>query len=268
MPNLTSFRHARAQSSRFSAGGLIAGVLIAQLAGAFPNAESNPLSHDAPPQRIDLHEFPSPHKMTNALGVLASLEFRDRITGREVVFRVTSAGAELWTDGEQRLAPTPVGDGTVRPFSNLSAGDINQDGSMDYILMQTYGGVGWAAGGARLTVFLSEGTDFAAHSFEAHFVSPENYVWLNGRPCLIHTSIGEAVMPALPCVEYYHVHNILAFDGATIRVDNTLASGFPKLVGSQMICEAAPFSSKTVLDRMTPEEREALIRRARESIFE
>ena len=121
-----------------------------------------------------------------------------------------------------------------------------------------------------LTFFLSTGNTYGFASVLSHYPRNENFVVLGGKPCLIHTSIGEVGSPDGKYLEYYYVHNILVIDGTSLRLDNFLHPGFPMIQSSHVNIDGgggSPEKAKSVLDGMTEEQKEELRQEATRAIF-
>jgi hypothetical protein len=249
-------------------GAFLVGVLTAISAVAFPNEECTPFPANARPQQIKIHDFPSPKSEREPVTENLTLTFQDTAEGHEIVLRMGMDEMDLIIDGQSVIADKSGGSGGS-PFFSLSAGDLNQDGILDFILDHWQGGNGWVAGGEMLTFFLSTGNTYGFASVLSHYPRNENFVMLGGKPCLIHTSIGEAGSPDGKCLEYYYVHNILVFDGTSLYLANSLHTGFPMLISSHMNCDTAGDAQRiqTVLDTMTAAQKDELIQEAMRGIF-
>ena len=234
---------------------------------AFPGEEFNPFPPDARPEQIAVHEIPRTIER-NQEGEFERLVFQGSVDGHEITMWMSEDESDLMVDGESKF-PDKSGGCGGSPFFSLYAGDLNQDGILDFLLNHWQGGNGWAAGGATLTFILSAGETHQTASVLAHYVWEENFVMLDGKPCFIHTSTGIAGNTELQAREHYYVHNIMVIDGAKLRVDNSLYPGFPMLQSAYVMSdrEGLTEESRTVLDGMAEEHKEELRQTALKEIF-
>lgn len=205
---------------------------------AFPNNDLNLFPADARPVPIAVHEFPAGiREMEDEATGVESMVFRDRVDGQNVVLRLRNTGAEMLSaelqiDGVVRASRLP-GTTAGRWFIGVESADLNMDGIMDFMITQWNGGCGRAAGGQQIAFLLSVGEGYRSAMIATAYAHPENYVTLDGKPCFIYTA-DEGLAGCRDGFGHdFYVHNILAFAGGEVRLDNALHPGFPVIQWDQ-----------------------------------
>ena len=249
-------------------------------AQAFPNNDLNPFPADVRPVPVSVHEFPAGiREMEDEATGVESMVFRDQVDGQDVVLRLRNTGAEMLSaelqiDGVIRSSRLP-GTTAGRWFIGVDSADLNSDGTMDFMINQWNGGCGRAAGGQQIAFLLSLGEGYRSTMIATAYAQPENYVTLDGKPCFIHTA-DEGLAGCRDGFGHdFYVHNILAFAGGEVRLDNFRHPGFPLIQWDQNAIDhnndprsfdwKEPFGSETAL--LSDEQKRQLLSAVQAEIF-
>ena len=113
-------------------------------------------------------------------------------------------------------------------------GDLNRDGTMDYVLEVWSGGNGTAAEVCDLAFVLSSGREFHLTTVNSMSPSIDDFIDLNedGRCQFLHTAFvyGYPIRGKDGQVHNYWVYNILEVAGGSLRLVNSIRPGFPKWI--------------------------------------
>ena len=209
--------------------------IVLMLAGnAFAyNEDHRPFGPEAWP-RIPLVEMPLAKDTGEPGGKPARFAFesaRDPQARLDVVLDGRDCRVGLSIGGREILSKAPFSDfaefgGQIK----ASAADLNQDGIADYVVSHWLGGCGLASGYYDLAFLLSTGETYKPTAISALWPDPGDYLLINGKPSLLHTTFHEVEKCTDGKSHNFWVYNILAIDGGEIKVANERLPGFPKTV--------------------------------------
>lgn len=144
-------------------------------------------------------------------------------------------------------------------YGSAYQADLNQDGLPDYVLEYATGGCGLNAGLSWIVFLLSAGREYTLTLTTSYF-DPPDLVLINGKPRMIHSELFDQLDGCADAKQHsFWVYNLLGFDGGEVRIDNSGADIFPKVVWYSN----APNYRETTL--LTPEQKEFLIKKSQSS---
>jgi hypothetical protein len=196
------------------------------------NADHGPFADDAIVQRISLKEM--------------AKTVEDGVTGDTRLFRFAAPTdpetqllahsqeggfhVELVRGGKTLFPKTRFSDFNFDAGIEAHVADLNGDGKLDFMVYSYSGGCGLASGYCDIAFLLSGQDGYRLTTVMTLWPDAGDYVVLSGKPCFIHTSFDGVEECKDGKQHNFWIYNILVIDEATMRLDNRLASGFPRTI--------------------------------------
>jgi len=224
-------------------------ILIQTIAQAAPmgNGPYSP-SERPPPVPLQKLEF---SKQSAESGFYRSVDTQDEIR----IFYQEGRGLclELVRAGEIRFPKGLMCPSGMLEYGRAYQADLNQDGQPDYVLEYATGGCGLTP--VYVIFLLSTGEGYALTCATSHF-EESDFIFIQGKPRMIHSDLGQIEKCTDGKRHSFWIYNLLAFDKGEVKIDNSGAGIFPKVVWYSN----APNYRETTL--LTPEQKAELIRQA------
>ena len=195
---------------------------------------------------------------------LRSLEFTKQ-TDETGVYRIADSQTEIrlfYKDFEGLSLELTRAGKVIFPKSFMCGGvfygdawqaELNLDGQPDYVLAYETGGNGIAP--VYVIFLLSTGNGYTLACTTSHF-EESDLIFIQGKPRMILSEMRMS-QPSTDGKEHtFWIYNLLGFDKGKIKLDNSGAGIFPKIV---WFSDAPNYRETTLL---TPEQKADLIRRA------
>jgi hypothetical protein len=160
---------------------------------------------------------------------------------------------EMIRDGQVRFPKSPMCPLGMFNYGCAYQADLNRDGRPDYVLEYETGGNGIPP--VYVIFLLSTGEGYTLTCTTSHF-EENDFIFIQGTPRMIH-SVMWMNQPGTDGKEHsFWIYNLLGFDNGDVKIDNSGAGIFPKIVWYSN----APNYRETTL--LTPEQKAGLIRKA------
>lgn len=208
-------------------------TLWAECAFAY-NLDHRPFPPGAEPESIPLLRLPEPvrHKRTATTPPMYVIESTNVPAVRfQITYDADLCCLDFTVGGQDILSTVPFSH--FAEFGGdlqVSSGDLNGDGIADYVLSHWLGGCGLASGYYNLAFLLSSEGSYRMTVIGALWPDRSDYILVDGKPCLIHTSFHMVKGCADGKDHNFWVYNLLAIEGVEIRVANPLLPGYPKTI--------------------------------------
>ena len=181
-------------------------------------------------------------------------------------FRIYGDGELFYVEfsvaGQEMIPRTAFGHQGCTSLFRLFQADLNLDGKSDYVLSAWASGLGLASGYNYDAFFLSSSNGYKLTPITSLWSDSEDYVLIDGKPCIIHTSVDHMDEDCNDGKKHnFWVYNLLGIEGDEIHLANHLHHDFPKIIWFSF----APNHDETTL--LTDEQKEKIQQRALEQIY-
>lgn len=198
----------------------------------------------------------------NPLTLVTTSDSEVRFSDRDgIQINISMTESDIFTEivneaGETVFSKALTGEPSMGRFADAWSADLNQDGTRDFLMAYPSGGNGLNAGLSHIVILLSNGSGYNL-TMTATWFDPEDLIVAGGKPRLIHSTLFGQIDG---CVDgkmhSFWVYNLLGFSNGEVRIDNSGAEIFPKVV---WYSEAPNFRET---DLLTPKQKAELIKRA------
>ena len=138
----------------------------------------------------------------------------------------------------------------------LYAAHLNQDATIDFVIIHYSGGNGIAAGYATVGLLLSADEGYSLSVVESIYPDPSDFIRLNGKSVFLHCDLQNAD----PCrdgkAHNFWIYNVLNIEGDSLTIDNAGHKTFPRTI----FYSFAPSSAETEL--LEPSQKTVLVARS------
>ncbi|KRP36919.1 MAG: hypothetical protein ABS34_05275 [Opitutaceae bacterium BACL24 MAG-120322-bin51] len=138
----------------------------------------------------------------------------------------------------------------------LYAAHLNQDATVDFVIIHYSGGNGIAAGYAMVGFLLSADEGYSLSVVESIYPDPSDFIRLNGKAVFLHCDLQNAD----PCrdgkAHNFWIYNVLNIEGDFLTIDNASHQMFPRTI----FYSFAPSSAETEL--LEPSQKTELVARS------
>jgi hypothetical protein len=138
--------------------------------------------------------------------------------------------AELIINGQTVLPPSPFSDFDFSSSIEAMMGDLNNDGTPDYIIYSYSSGCGLAAGYCNIAFVLSKKDRYTLTTVLSLWPGEDNYIFLGGKPHFIHTSFHYVNKCKDGKNHNFWLYNLMAFQGDKVNLVNDSHPEFPKII--------------------------------------
>jgi len=238
------------------------------------NRAHQPFAEGAEVERITLQKIAPLLEPSTALGSQSICQYRisaaDAPIEQHLIFSQDSDDLEPWLyvyldqqSGSQAAAHINPTAPSWR-FSHFSqataielyAAHLNQDATIDFVIIHYSGGNGIAAGFATIGFLLSADERYSLSVVESIYPDPSDFIRLNGKSVFLHCDLQNAD----PCrdgkAHNFWIYNVLNIEGDSLSIDHANHLTFPRTI----FYSFAPSSAETVL--LEPGQKAALLARS------
>ncbi len=141
-----------------------------------------------------------------------------------------TAELKLLRDGKRIFSGPLEGYGSAAMGAGVYAADFNADGLLDYAVITHSGGCGLASQTAWITFLLSASGGYVRIFVSCWAAEPSDFIELNGRLYLVHTSFVQGNVGKDGRQHNYWVYNLLTFSGTKLVLANERDVRFPEWV--------------------------------------
>jgi len=158
---------------------------------------------------------------------------------------------ELIRAGQIRFPKSRMCPSGMLNYGSAYQADLNQDGQPDYVLAYETGGNGITP--VYVIFLLSTGEGYSLTTTTSYF-DQTDFIFVGGKPRMIYSTFRQIEKCKDGKEHTFWIYNLLAFEKGEVKIDNTGAAIFPKVV---WYSDAPNYRDTTLLK---PEQKAELIR--------